>query len=44
VESTRLVEHEVPGVLRSLHVDDARALVGAGSHTNLELSWRDRRP
>lgn len=37
VESTRLVEHEVPGVIRSLHVDDAMALVGAGSRTNLEL-------
>jgi hypothetical protein len=37
VGSTRLVEHQVPGVLRSLRVDDARALVGAGSRTNLEL-------
>jgi hypothetical protein len=37
VESTRPVEHELPGVIRSLHVDGALALVGAGSRTNLEL-------
>lgn len=37
VESTRHVEHDVPGVIRSLHVDDALALVGAGNRTNLEL-------
>lgn len=37
VEGVRLVEHEVPGVIRSLHVDGALALVGAGSRTNLEL-------
>jgi hypothetical protein len=37
VESTRLVEHEVPGVIRSLHVDGALALVASGSRTNLEL-------
>ena len=37
VESTRLVEHEVPGVIRSLHVDEALALVASGSRTNLEL-------
>jgi hypothetical protein len=37
VEATRLVEHEVPGVIRSLHVDGALALVGAGSRTNLEM-------
>jgi hypothetical protein len=37
VESTRPVEHELPGVIRSLHVDEALALVGAGSRTNLEL-------
>ena len=37
VESVRRVEHEVPGVIRSLHVDGALALVGAGSRTNLEL-------
>lgn len=37
VEGTRTVEHEVPGVIRSLHVDGALALVGAGSRTNLEL-------
>lgn len=37
VGSTRFVEHELPGVLRSLHVDGALALVGVGSRTNLEL-------
>ena len=37
VESARPVEHEVPGVIRSLHVDGALALVGVGSRTNLEL-------
>jgi hypothetical protein len=37
IESTRPVEHEVPGVIRSLHVENALALVGAGSRTNLEL-------
>lgn len=37
VASSRPVEHELPGVLRSLHVDDALALVGAGGRTNLEL-------
>ena len=36
VESTRPVEHELPGVIRSLHVDGPLALVGAVS-TNLEL-------
>jgi hypothetical protein len=37
VGATRLVEHEVPGVIRSLHVEGETALVGAGSRTNLEL-------
>ena len=37
VDSTRPAEHELPGVIRSLHVDDALALVGVGSRTNLEL-------
>jgi hypothetical protein len=37
VESTRPVEHEVPGVIRSLHVDGALALVGVSSRTNLEM-------
>lgn len=38
VVSTRLAEHQVPGVIRSLHVEDALALVGVGSRTNLELT------
>lgn len=37
VGSTRAVEHEVPGVIRSLHVEGDLALVGAGSGTNLEM-------
>ena len=37
IESTRTVEHELPGVIRSLHVDDQLVLVGVGSRTNLEL-------
>ena len=37
VEATRPVEHELPGVIRSLHVDGALALVGVGSRTNLEM-------
>lgn len=37
VGSTRAVEHEVPGVIRSLHVEGDLVLVGAGSRTNLEL-------
>jgi hypothetical protein len=28
----------VPGVIRSLHVDGALALVGTGSRTNLEIT------
>ncbi len=38
VESTRPVQHGLPGVIRSLHVDGPLALVGAGSRTNLELA------
>ena len=38
VESTRPVQHELPGVIRSLHIDGPLALVGAGSRTNLELA------
>ena len=37
VVSTSLVEHELPGVIRSLHVEDDLVLVGAGSRTNLDL-------
>ncbi|WP_148573186.1 hypothetical protein [Nocardioides caldifontis] len=37
VVATRLVEHELPGVVRSLHVEDGTALVGVSSRTNLEL-------
>jgi hypothetical protein len=38
VEATRTVEHEVPGVIRSLHIDGELALVGVGSRTNLEMT------
>lgn len=37
VGGTRFGEHEVPGVIRSLHVEGELALVGAGSRTNLDL-------
>lgn len=37
VESTRTVDHELPGVIRSLHVDGDLVLVGVSSRTNLEL-------
>lgn len=37
IESTRTVEHELPGVIASLHVDGDLVLVGVGSRTNLEL-------
>ncbi|QBX55416.1 hypothetical protein EXE58_08085 [Nocardioides seonyuensis] len=37
VESTRTVEHELPGVIRSLHVEEGLVLVGVSSQTNLEL-------
>ncbi len=35
--STRRAEHELPGVVRSLHVQDSLVLVGVSSGTNLEL-------
>lgn len=37
LDSTRLVEHETPGLLRSLHVDGTLVLVDVSSRTNLEL-------
>lgn len=37
VDAVRVVEHELPGVIRSLHVAGGLALVGVGSRTNLEL-------
>ncbi len=37
VEATRPVEHDVPGVIRSLHVEGELALVGAGGRTNLDI-------
>ena len=37
VEATRPVEHELPGVIRSLHFDEGLALVGISSRTNLEM-------
>ncbi|PKH42262.1 hypothetical protein SAMN05192575_10727 [Nocardioides alpinus] len=41
VASVRTVDHELPGLLRSVHVEadepDATLLVGVGSRTNLEL-------
>lgn len=40
VATTRVVEHELPGVIRSLHVEEHLALVGVGSRTNLEMVLR----
>jgi hypothetical protein len=37
LESARTVEHELPGLVRSLHVEDSLVLVGVSSRTNLEL-------
>ncbi len=37
VAAIRFVEHDVPGLIRSLHVEGALALVGVGNRTNLEL-------
>ena len=37
VASTRTMEHELPGVIRSMHVEDGLALVGVSSRTNVEL-------
>ena len=37
IDSARRVEHELPGVIRTLHVDGPVALVGVSSRTNLEL-------
>lgn len=41
IAGTRRVEHELPGVLRSVHVEgeepEALLLVGVGSRTNLEV-------
>lgn len=41
VASVRTVDHELPGLLRSVHVEgeepDAILLIGVGSQTNLEL-------
>jgi hypothetical protein len=37
VASTRNVEHELPGMIKSLHVEGDLALVGTGSRTNVEL-------
>ena len=37
IGTTRTVEHELPGIIRALHVDDSLVLVGVSSRTNLEL-------
>ena len=41
IASVRSVDHELPGLLKSVHVegegDDAILLIGVGSRTNLEL-------
>lgn len=37
IRSTSLAEHDLPGVVRSLHVEDDLLLVGVSSRTNLRL-------
>ena len=37
IESTRGVQHDLPGVIKSLHAEDDLLLVGVSSSTNLEL-------
>lgn len=37
VASTRRLEHELPGVIRSVHLEDGLLLVGVSSRTNVEL-------
>lgn len=37
IETTRTVEHEIPGVIRSLHIEGPLVLVGVSSRTNVEL-------
>jgi len=37
LDEARVVNHDLPGMVRSLHEDDGRLLVGLGSETNLEL-------
>ncbi|PVG84135.1 hypothetical protein DDE18_00365 [Nocardioides gansuensis] len=41
VESVRTVEHELPGVIKAVHVEDDLLLVGVSSRTNLELTMRE---
>lgn len=38
VEAVRSAEHELPGVIKSLHIDRDLLLVGVSSRTNVELS------
>ncbi|TNM50244.1 hypothetical protein FHP29_00485 [Nocardioides albidus] len=37
VASIRTAEHELPGIVRAVHLEDALLLVGVSSRTNLEL-------
>lgn len=42
VMSVHTTEHELPGVIKALHLQDDLLLVGVGSRTNLELALGDR--
>ncbi|WP_182378717.1 hypothetical protein [Nocardioides sp. WS12] len=37
IASTQSAEHELPGIVKSVHLDGGLLLVGVGSRTNLEL-------
>lgn len=41
VASVRTAEHELPGVVKAVHVEDDLLLVGVSSRTNLELTLRE---
>jgi hypothetical protein len=38
IASVRTVDHELPGLLKSVHVEGDLLLIGVGSRTNLELA------
>lgn len=37
IAATRIIEHELPGIIRAVHLEDGLLLVGVSSRTNLEL-------
>lgn len=38
VASTRTTEHELPGIVKAVHLEDGLLLIGVSSRTNLELA------